>query len=124
MIAGRARLVFQSLADTRADRIEPLADQAREIGLPGADGLSERLHPSCELGAVAGELRHPFVTFTLSAQRLLGRLRARAARPDQRDRRDPEQQQKHHDGAEKRLRERRRQATGREEDAIHARSLG
>ncbi len=55
VFAGRLRLGFEPRAEPRADRIEPVGDDASEVRLPGAQPFRHAPDPPAELGARLGK---------------------------------------------------------------------
>ena len=88
------RGLVHGVADPGRHRVEPLGDDARELGLPSAEPLAERLQPAGGLGLDAGEVGDPGL-HRLVEPRLPDGLLEAPARPPRGEDRNGDQQRQH-----------------------------
>ena len=101
---------FEPGAEPRADRIEPVGDDAGEVGLAGAEPLGHAGHPAVELGARLRERGEARLDRLLPLARRIRLAPARRPAPHQRDQGHGEEQRQRGQRRAERLREKDRHA--------------
>ena len=115
-----ARGLLHRLADAMGDRIEPLVDRARHLGLAAGQRLRHRVDPAGGLGLRAHHVVEALFQLVGARGLHLRQQRVALARTPHHDGDDQEQQQRERGKADQRVGEVDRPVADQEQSLVHA----